>query len=321
MPGGRVGVNFDIGDSLMKRRHLLVTAVFILAVVGPQSSWGAGPAPLRVVLIPADGGTEDGTKADYQPVFNAVSRMSGLSFEIRVGQSYGAVVEAMCSGVADIAFVGPVTYIQAKARGCAELLAVGVEKGHSIYYAGIFTSKNSTIHTLADLKGKRVAFGDINSTTSFLFPITMLMEAGIEPVRDLARINLAGSHANSLTALTQGHVDAAALSFDSFEKAVNQGAVDATTVRIVAKSISIPYPPIVMNAKLEPELKAKLKASFSEVHKAPGVTPQMVRGYGGKPVDRYDTAFPAAEFDIAAQKMVKLDDALKAEILKKASER
>lgn len=305
----------------MKRRQLLLAAMFVMTIMGPQSSWSAGLTPLRVVLIPADGGTEDGTKADYQPVFNAVSRMTGLGFDIRVGQSYGAVVEAMCNGAADVAFVGPVTYVQAKERGCAELLAVGVEKGQSIYYAGIFTSKDSSIHALADLKGKRVAFGDINSASSFLFPMTMIMDAGVDPVRDLARINLAGSHANSLAALTQKQVDAAALSFDSFEKAVNQGAVDATTVRIVAKSMPIPYPPIVMNARLPAALKATLKTSFGEVHHAPGVTSQMVRGYGGKPVDRYDTAFPAAAFDVAARKMAKLDDALKAEILKKASAR
>lgn len=298
----------------------LAALVLASAAIG-LSMTNAMAAPLRVVLIPADGGTEDGTKADYQPVFNAVSRLSGLSFDIRVGQSYGVVVEAMCNGTADLAFVGPVTYIQAKERGCVELLAVGVEKGQSIYYAGIFTAKDSPIRTLADLKGKRVAFGDINSTSSFVFPMTMIMEAGLDPVRDLSKINLTGSHANSLAALIQGHVDAAALSFDSFEKAAKQGAVDPATMRVVAKSIPIPYPPIVMNAKLAAELKTKLKTAFSEVHQAAGMTPEMVRGYGGKQMDRYDTAFPAAEFNVAAAMMSKLDDALKVAILKKAAQR
>ena len=63
---------------------------------------------LNVLLIPADGGTESGTLADYQPIFNAVSRSTGLTFNLKVAQSYGAVVEGMCNGAADIAFVGPV---------------------------------------------------------------------------------------------------------------------------------------------------------------------------------------------------------------------
>src|ERR1700754_5164156 len=90
-----------------------------VAITGCAKEPAPATQPLRVVLIPADGGTEDGTKADYLPVFNAVSRMTGLTFDLKVAQSYGAVVEAMCNRTADIAFFGPVTYVQAHDRGCA----------------------------------------------------------------------------------------------------------------------------------------------------------------------------------------------------------
>ncbi|WP_275230588.1 phosphate/phosphite/phosphonate ABC transporter substrate-binding protein [Novosphingobium album (ex Liu et al. 2023)] len=276
---------------------------------------------LRVILIPADGGTEDGTKADYQPIFGAVSRMTGLDFDIKVGQSYAAVVEALCSNGADIAFVGPVTYIQARDRGCADLLAVGVEKQQSIYHSGIFTRAGSPIRTIADLKGKRVAFGDVNSTSSFIYPMAMIVDAGLDPVRDLGAIRMTGSHADSLAALVHGQADAAALSFDSFEKAVGEHAVDPATIRVIAKSPPIPYPPLIMNARLAPGLKARLRDAFARVDKAPGVTPDMIRGYGGKKIDRYDTAFAPEQFNVAGAVMAKLDDGLKEAILKKASER
>jgi phosphonate transport system substrate-binding protein len=305
----------------MLRWIFALCLMLFAGVAVAQPAAGGRDRPLRVVLIPADGGTEDGTRADYQPVFNAVSRMTGLQFDIRVGQSYNAVVEAMCSGAADIAFVGPVTYIQANRRHCAELLAVAVEHGQSIYYAGIFTKATSPIHSLKDLKGRRVAFGDVNSTSSFVFPMTMIMDAGLDPVRDLAAIRLTGSHANSLAALVQGQVDASALSFDSFNKAIEQKAVQPATIRVVARSIAIPQPPIVMNTKLPPALKARLKQAFAAVATAPGVTPDMIRGYGGVKVERYDTAFPPAQFNLAAAKMARLNDQLKGEILTKASQR
>lgn len=300
------------------RTRFFALSTLILTMLAPSSEAGNS---LRVILIPADGGTEDGTKADYQPIFEAVSRMTGLSFGIRVGQSYAAVVEAMCAGSADVAFVGPVTYIQASQRGCAELLAVAVEKGQSIYYAGLFTKAGSDIRRLTDLKGKRVAFGDVNSTSSFVFPMTMIMDAGLDPVRDLSEVRLTGSHSNSLAALVQNQVDAAALSFDSFDKAVAQGAVDPATVRVVARSMPIPYPPLIVNTKLVPKLKAQLRDAFGRVDTAPGVTPEMIRGYGGGKVDRYDTQFPADKFNIAAVMMAKLDDNLKSAILKKAGQR
>jgi phosphonate transport system substrate-binding protein len=297
-------------------------AVTALAPAAAQSvADGSKEHPLRVLLIPADGGTESGTKADYAPVFNAISRTTGLQFDLKVGQSYGAVVEGMCNQLADIAFFGPVAYVQAHKRGCAQLLAVGVEKGESVYYAGMFAKADAPMAAVRDVKGKRVAFGDVNSASSFTFQIAMLMDAGLDPVRDLSAIRMTGSHASSLAALTQGQVDVASLSFDSYEKAVQQGAVDAKTIKVIAKSIPIPYPPLALNAKLPEALKAKLKTAFGSVHKAPGVTPEMIRGYGGKKVDAFDTKFSEDEFNVAAEKLALLTDELKGRILRKAAER
>ncbi|MDI1365051.1 MAG: phosphate/phosphite/phosphonate ABC transporter substrate-binding protein [bacterium] len=297
----------------------LALALFEGEALAAPAPLGSPERPLQVVLIPADGGTEDGTRADFLPVFNAVSKTTGLRFKLRVGQSYNAVVEAMCNGSADIAFFGPVAYVEAHQRGCAELLAVAVEKGRSTYYAGIFTRRASQIAKIGDLKGKRVAFGDINSGSSFVFPMAMILQAKLDPVRDLAAIRLTGSHANSLAALTQGQADAAALSFDSFEKAVNQGEISAADVRVVARSMPIPNPPLGMNSRLPNVMKLKLKTAFAGVATAPGVTPDMIRGYGGKKVDRYDTQFPESKYAVASSMMARVNDALKAEILKKAS--
>ena len=276
---------------------------------------------LNVLLIPADGGTEDGTRADYEPLFAAVGKATGLRFDLKVAQAYGAVVEAMCNGSADIAFVGPVTYLQAKDRGCGELLAVAVEEGQSVYYAGIFARADSSLHDLDDLRGKSVAFGDVNSTSSFVYPVAMLLKGGLDPVKDLGALRLTGTHANSLAALTEGRVDAAALSLDSYEKAVRAGVPGARDVRVIARSQAIPYPPLVMNTRLAPELKRELRKAFQNVATAPGVRPEMIRGYGGKQVDGYDTDFPAENFDSAARVMALLSDELRGEILKKSAER
>lgn len=303
-------------------RGALIACFALLAATGPALAQYAGArAPLRVVLIPADGGTEDGTLRDYRPIFNAVARQTGLRFDLRVGQSYNAVVEAMCSGAADIAFQGPVTFVQASRRGCAELLAVGVERGRSIYYAGLFTRANSTVRTIGDMRGRSAAFGDVNSTSSFVFPMAMIIEGGLNPARDLAAIRLTGSHANSLAALVQGQVDVAALSFESYERAVREGAVDPNAVRVLARSAPIPYPPITMRPGLAPAIKQRLREAFATAHQAPGVTPDMIRGYGGARLDRYDATYNPRQFAISAEMMARLDQDMRDAILEKASAR
>ncbi len=309
-------------NRLLKLAGVLMLAVASFVPAAAQSvADGTREHPLRVLLIPADGGTESGTKADYAPVFNAISRTTGLQFDLKVGQSYAAVVEGMCNQLADIAFFGPVAYVQAHKRGCAQLLAVGVEKGASVYYAGMFAKANAPIASIKDIKGKRVAFGDVNSASSFTFQIAMLLDAGIDPVKDLRAIRMTGSHASSLAALQQDQVDVASLSFESYEKAVKEGAADPKTIKVIARSIAIPYPPLALNTRLPEALKVQLKNAFATVHKAPGITPDMIRGYGGRKVDSFDTKFSEGEFNVAATKLGLLTDDFKGRILTKAAER
>jgi phosphonate transport system substrate-binding protein len=93
---------------------------------------GSKERPLRVMLVPADGGTEDGTLADFKPMFNSLSKTTGLHFDMKVGQSYAALITAMVNQQADIAWFGAVSYLEAKKRGGAELLSLSVKKGESV---------------------------------------------------------------------------------------------------------------------------------------------------------------------------------------------
>jgi phosphonate transport system substrate-binding protein len=284
------------------------------------STWprdGSAGKPLAVMLIPADGGTEGGTKADFLPLFDAITKTEGLHFDVRVGQSYGAVVEGMANGQVDVGWFGPVSYLDARKRAGAELLAVAVENGSSTYYSGIFVRSDSPMHGLADLKGKTLAVGDPSSGSSFAFPLAMLLEAGVDPVRDLGKIVMTGSHVNSLAAAAEGHADACAASFNSFEKAVSDKNIPADRLRPLAKSDPLPNPPLAMHPGLDPEVKRKLREGFAGVHKAPGITPDQVRGYGGRRVDRYDSAYPETEFLKVAARLEKVE-AIKGDVLKKA---
>lgn len=306
------------------RRMLLATGLALMAspfaAVAAQND-GTAAKPLRVILVPADGGTEDGTKKDFQPIFSAIEQSTGLKFDIKVGQSYGSVVEAMCNGAADIAWYGPVTYLQAKGRGCAELLALAVRHGTSVYYSGLFARNDSGVNNVADLKGKKVALGDVNSTSSFNVPVAMMLAGGVQPARDLGGINMAGSHANVLKALAEGLVDAGGASFDSFEKAVNGGAIDPSKVKVIVKSAPIPYPPLAIHPKVEGTVKAKLRDAFNNVDKLPGITKDQIRGYGGGKVDGYTANVSEEDMANAGKLFEMVTDPVKQDIMKKASAR
>ncbi len=291
----------------------LILLALLLALTGC-------PAPssedsIKVVLIPADGGTASGTLADFQPLFATLSESTGMTFDLSVTQSYSAAVEALCSGSADVAFVGPAAYLQAHQRGCADLLAVGVRGGKSLYYSGIFVSEASKLRTLADLKGQRVAFGDINSTSSFLMPVAMMIAADVDPERDLAAVRLTGSHPNSLAALRAGEVDAAALSFDSFDRALKAGIPGVETFRVLARSSPMPYPPFVSSTHLSVEHRDRVRKGFDQL------SAHDLTGYAGRKLDGYTTAAAQEPFDRLAAALAPVTAERKAAMLRRASQR
>jgi hypothetical protein len=121
---------------MLSSNHLLVpflalvsccTLSFLSSGCGGSGNRSAdGGRELRVLLVPADGGTEEGTRMDFEPLFRAVGRETGRQFSVRVGQSYTAVVQAMANGQVDIAFSGAVTYLLIGWGGLGVFILLGI---------------------------------------------------------------------------------------------------------------------------------------------------------------------------------------------------
>lgn len=306
----------------MKLKALILTSICCLLSVSLSIAGGLPDGskrnPLRVMLVPADSGSSDIT-ADYKPVFDAITKHYGIHFKVMAGSSYGAVVEGMCNDQTEIAWYGPVTFGEAHERCNAELLAVDVKKGNSVYYSGIYVRKDSGLSHINELKGHTIALGDPHSTSSFNFPVAMMLAAGIDPARDMKKVILAGSHSNSIAALKEGRVDACAASFNSWEKAIKNGVINPKKFKVLAKSQPIPNPPMAMNTNLPSKTKAKLKEAFNNIHNI--VAAGKIRGYGGKKVDRYDADYPLSTMLGALNKLAAVTPQVKEAIVDKSSQR
>ena len=259
--------------------------------------------------------------ADFEPLFDAVTEATGIGFEIAVGQSYSAVIEAIATGKTDLAYMGTVSFLTARDRGPVELIAVSEENGKSFYYSGLFALAGSAIRNVQDVRGRTLVLSDPSSSSGFVYPLALLKKQGLEPIKDCGRIILSGSHTNSLTTLASGHAQVAAAPFESYLKAVRQRAIDPRRIRIIAKSDPIPNPPIAASGRIDPATIERLREAFHRVHTLPGIEPEMIRGHGGSIVDRYNAEVPEAFFDAARENMTMIDNQYRAEVLRRASER
>ena len=278
---------------------------------------GSEGKPLVVMLLPSETGSKNALD-DYTPLFDAITRVNGIHFDLKMGDSYNAVVEGIAVGHIDLSFFGAVTFDAIQRRGAGELLAIEQTGGSSVYYAGIFHRKDSGMTGLADLKGKSIALGDPKSTSSFRVPLAELIKAGIDPVRDVGRIVMAGSHTASLEQLEAGHVAGAGAAINAYNKVVEAGAISGQNVVLLARSDPIPSPMLIARSALSTEVKDRLRSAFGAIHRAEGVQAEMLLGYGGKKIDRFNIEFDPQIYDHFMRKLNTVTEELIDEIIEKA---
>ncbi len=160
-------------------------------------------------------------------------RPIGAKVELIIPTNYNATVEALGNGSLDFAYLGALTYVKAHERyNVTPLVQRSADKNfHSLF----ITQSGSAIHKLADCKGKRFAFGDINSTSGHLIPFDELRKAGINPDDDM-QVRYTGSHAATAKAVEGGASDAGALDETVYHSMVSEGKVDGSKVRVFLTS-------------------------------------------------------------------------------------
>jgi phosphonate transport system substrate-binding protein len=144
----------------------------------------------------------------------------GLSIQVkmRIFPSYEEAIDAVKHGTTDFARLGPVSYVIAKQQNPnIQLLAMESNHGEKYFNGVILVATNSPAKSLSDLKGKRFAFGEPNSTTGRYLAQEVLMQAGIT-ARELASYEFVGRHDKVAFAVAAGNYDAGAVNETTLEK-------------------------------------------------------------------------------------------------------
>lgn len=152
---------------------------------------------------------EQGLKAGESPDYQ---------LEMRIFTTYDEAIAAIGRGEVDFARLGPVSYIRAKRQNPALRLLAKESEGPSGFLKGyVFVAEDSPIQRLADLRGRRFAFGEPGSTTGAALAQAALVAAGVR-ARDLAAYQFLGRHDKVIYAVAAGAFDAGAANEVTFQK-------------------------------------------------------------------------------------------------------
>jgi phosphonate transport system substrate-binding protein len=247
----------------MDRRLFVRLALAAMAIL--QSFAAQAQGTLRVSAIPDEAPTE--LQRKFAPLGKYLEKETGMKVEFVPVTDYAAVVEALATRKIDMAWLGGFTFVQARLRTNGRVIPI-VQRQEDAAFTSRFITTHDDIKTLADLKGRSFAFGSPSSTSGHLMPRHFLLQAGVNPERDMKNVAFSGAHDATVAFVQSGRVDAGVLNASVWDKLVEQKKVDAARVRVFATT-----PPYfdynwTVRGDLDPALVRALTEAFVKLDPA-----------------------------------------------------
>jgi len=222
----------------MNRRQLL--AAITLSPLLARAAAAAGV----FVVHPYD--TPSRIYARFRPLTLYLGGVVGQPLRLVIARSYDEQIEMIASGRADFAYLGPTPYIRARKLAKVELLGGESESGQAFYQSALVVHADSPITKVADLAGKRIAFGNEISMSSAVAPKLILAQAGVRQ-KDLAAIEHLDRHERVALSVLHGDFDAGGLRLDIAKTYLPRG------LRVLATSQPLPPHMIAASPRVPPE--------------------------------------------------------------------
>ncbi len=202
----------------------------------------------------------------FTPLTDYLSAQLGQKILIRVGSDYNDHVDAIKQGKVDFAFLGPALLIKlTQDRNNFAPLGRLSFSGQTSFHGAIIVRKDSGINSLSDLKGKKFAFGDPNSTLSSLLPLRLLNDAGIK-LSDLSDYSNLKNHHNVALSVLLGKQDAGGVKEEVFREYESRG------LKAIQWSPNIPTHLFVARQELSQNKIDTLSSLLQNLHQQSGAT-------------------------------------------------
>jgi phosphonate transport system substrate-binding protein len=243
----------------MLKRMVKLSVLFAL-VAGPAATLAEEP-PLKIGLAAMISPKE--TLIFYNGMLGYVGEKLGRKVEMVQYRTYDEMDAALEKRDLDIAFVCSGPYVKDKEKFGAELLVAPQSYGQPFYYAYIIAPKASAAKKLADLKGKSFAFTDPKSNTGRIVPTYMVgKEFNKAPEAFFSKVSFTYSHDKTIEEVGKGTYDGGSVDSLIYDYLAKKAPEKTKATKIVAKSAPYGIPPVIVNPKMDPALKEKVKQIF-----------------------------------------------------------
>jgi len=187
----------------------------------------------------------------------ALEEATGLEIELYSVASRTTAVEALNSGQVDLVLTGPAEYVVMKELSQPRIVVAWQRPD---YFAQVAVLADGPIRTLEDLKGKKVAFGAVGSTSQHLGPAQALADFGLKYNTDYEPVIISRNVAAE--ALIRGDIAAIGLNFGHLASV--REAFPDKAFSVIARGRDLPNDILVARKDISEDVFSKVRDAFVE---------------------------------------------------------
>jgi phosphonate transport system substrate-binding protein len=228
------------------------------------------------------------------PLASYLSTELGKPVNLKLSPNMPAAIKEVSAAQVDLAYLTPVAYIRAHAAGNAQIVVKTVTKGKSSFKLMIVVREDSPIKQVADLAGKRFAFGD----KAALLQRAAVVGSGIK-LEDFGEYRFIGHYDNIVRGVLNGDFDAGILKDTTAYKWEGKG------IRILYASPDLPPYNISASRNVSPELLSRIQQAFLKLDAQNPAHQKIIKALDKK----YDGFAPTSneEYDIVRRLIAPFD--------------
>ncbi len=273
-------------DTQLYRRYMksCYTSPSFVARYGEVASRDWTPTPMRIADAPtmdvslqpiriglSQAGGSGWARGEGERLAARLAKATGRGAVAVVVADYRSLVDALCTGALDLAWMPPAAYVEAARRG-ARALVVSSRLGKPSYHSAIIARTDGPIGGLEDLRGRPIAWVDRDSASGYLFAMAEIVRSiGADA---LGRQHFVGSHRAVCEAVADGWAAAGAtyVVLDDEGKLATGGWQErlgprSNEIKVVAFTRPIPGDNVACRPAIERELRASLSKALVELAK------------------------------------------------------
>ncbi len=212
--------------------------------------------------------SERETQQRFLPLTRYLSEKVGVDF-VAVPVDTQDFEKRFKAGEFALAHSNSLLYVILKERYGLQLVASEKRGQYGSRTAGaIIARAGSGIRKLADVRGKKMAFGPMMAPTGYLAEYDLMLRAGIDPERDLAFYTIpSGSfkHEKAIYGVLYGRFDVAAAPVLDLEVLTREGKISPDDFVVLAQSPIVPYCTFGAARGTDPQVVKKVRQALLEL--------------------------------------------------------